>query len=158
MKRPVRHSVDLNLRFVPPRGSYRPGPLTGIAAFLIFLGGILVWFFLFSLDGWVSRKIFQVELVVNGILLVANVFAICRIGYDGFVRNTSVTMVFNLIFAMIGFYLARVHILPVPAAGMEWMFKAAEFFLFFVLATLMSMVPTLVICLVMWLIMAVFGG
>ncbi len=158
MKRPVRHSVDLNLRFAQPRSSYRPGPLSGIAAFLMFLGGILVWFFLFSLDGWVSRKIFQVELVVNVILLAANVFAICRIGYDGFVRNTSVTLVFNLLLAVIGFYLAGVHILPVPAGGMEWAFKAAEFFVFFVLAILMSMVPTLVICLVMWLIMAVFGG
>lgn len=158
MKKPVRHSVDLNLRLVPLRSSHRPGPLTGIAAFLAFLGGILVWFFLFSMDGWVSRKIFQVELIVNVILLAANVFAICRIGYDGFVRNTSVTLVFNLVFAMIGFYLAHVHILPVPAGGMEWIFKAAEFFLFFVLAVLMSMVPTLVICLVMWLIMAIFGG
>lgn len=156
-KKQGRNPIDLNVRFGMITPQQRPGPLSGVAAVLLFLGGVLVWFVLFSLKGELSRQILTIEIVVNVILLAVNIYAICRIGYDGFVKNGLVTWSLNVILAMAGFYLTGLKMLKISAAGMEWLTDFMEFMVFLLLASLMSLVPTLLICLVMWLVMAVFG-
>ncbi len=133
------------------------GIVAGVLLTLLFVGGILVWIYLFSLDGSVSRKILFTELAVNAVLLGINIFLICRVGYDGFFKNLLCTWGANLVLTVAGFYIAQIHLLAAPEDG-EVLHGVLEFIIFVLLSALMAVIPALVICGVMWVIMAVFGN
>ena len=100
-RRGRRPPFEINFYANTSERSWGDGSVSGIAAgvllTLLFVGGILVWIYLFSLDGSVSRKILFTELAVNAVLLGINVFLICRVGYDGFLKNLLCTWGANLV-------------------------------------------------------------
>ncbi len=146
-----RNSFDVNLNLRSSDGPFRTvsnvSAIAGVFAALFCVGGVVIWFYVLGLDNEISHKIMAVEGVVSLILLALNIFGICRIGYDGFLRNVAATGVIHLVLATAGFYLA----------GLELMDGAMEFAIFLGIAALMSVLPTLVISAVMWGIMALFG-
>lgn len=150
---------DINIRFSMPLFDQRPGLIAGILLALFFTAGILVWIYLFSMDNETARKILVVEAVVNVILLAVNLFCILRVGYDGFLRNLGMTWLLNIVLTIIGFYIGHIHLLAAAADGQSVLLHGfLEFLVFVLLTALMAVVPTLIISLLMWLLMAIFGG
>lgn len=150
---------EINIRFNMPLFDQRPGLIAGILLALFFTAGILVWIYLFSMDNATARKILVVEAVVNVILLAVNLFCILRVGYDGFLKNLGMTWLLNIVLTIIGFYICHIHLLAAAADGQSALLHGfLEFLVFVLLTALMAVVPTLIISLLMWLIMAIFGG
>lgn len=151
-------SHDFNIRLNMPLFDQRPGLIAGIVLTLFFTGGILVWIYLFSMDNDTARKILIVEAVVNVILMLVNIYCILRVGYDGFLRNLGMTWLLNVVLTIIGFYIGHIHLLAAAANDQSVLLHGfLEFLVFVLLTALMAVVPTLIICLLMWLIMAIFG-
>lgn len=151
-------SHDFNIRLNMPLFDQRPGLIAGIVLTLFFTGGILVWIYLFSMDNDTARKILIVEAVVNVILMLVNIYCILRVGYDGFLRNLGMTWLLNVVLTIIGFYIGHIHLLAAAANDQSVLLHGfLEFLVFALLTALMAVVPTLIICLLMWLIMAIFG-
>lgn len=149
---------DFNIRLSMPLFDQRPGLIAGILMTLFFTGGILVWIYLFSMDNDMARKILVVEAIVNVILLLVNLYCILRVGYDGFLRNLGMTWLLNVVLTIVGFYMGHVHLLAAAADGQSILLHGfLEFIVFVLLTALMAVVPTLIISLLMWLIMAIFG-
>lgn len=130
----------------------------GICMSFMFLCGILVWVYLFSMEGVMGARIRLVALIVNIIILLVNLFMICKIGYDGFAKNFTVSYFFNIVLTVIGFWMFHIHIFPTVAGETTKMLGGfLEFIVFFFLSGIMAILPTVIICALMWLIMMLFG-
>ncbi len=146
-----RNSFDVNLNLRSAEGPFRTisnlSAVAGVFAALFCVGGVVIWFYVLGMDNEMSHKIMAVEAVVSLILLGLNIFGICRIGYDGFLRNAAATGAIHVVLSTAGFYLS----------GLELMDGAMEFAIFLGIAALMAVLPTMVIAVAMWGIMALFG-
>ncbi|HIZ45030.1 MAG TPA: hypothetical protein H9672_10015 [Firmicutes bacterium] len=146
-----RNSFDVNLNLRSSDGPFRTvsniSVVAGAFAALFCVGGVVIWFYVLGLNNEISHKIMTVEGIVSLILLALNIFGICRIGYDGFLRNVSATGVIHLVLSTVGFYLV----------GLEIMDGAMEFAIFLGIAALMAVLPAMLISVVMWGVMALFG-
>ncbi len=146
-----RNSFDVNLNLRSGDGPFQTvsslSAVAGVFGALFCVGGVVIWFYVLGMDSAFSHKIMAVEAVVSLILLGLNIFGICRIGYDGFLRNVAATGSIHLVLATAGFYLT----------GLELTEGAMEFAIFVGIAALLAVLPTLVIAVVVWGIMALFG-
>lgn len=132
------------------------GIALGILGTLFILGTILAWVYLFSLNRSDSGRVLLVEGIVLFLLLAGNIFTICRIGYDGFFKNMAVTWAVGSVLSAVGFYMADIHVLAVPEGG-KLLWGVMDFLLILGGALFLSCVPALIICVVMWGIMYIFG-
>lgn len=143
--------IDLQI----PGLDQRMGFAAGIFAALFFLGGIFVWAFLFAAVG--TGSILTLEMIINIIIFGVNLFAICRIGYDGFWKNLKVTYGGEIFLTVAGFYMGDIHFLTIPAGGTDLLYRFLEFLAFVIFSVFASILPSVLFCLVMWLVMSVFG-
>ncbi|HIS46828.1 MAG TPA: hypothetical protein IAB46_04545 [Candidatus Scybalocola faecigallinarum] len=146
-----RNPLDVNLNLSSLDSPFRTisniSAAAGVLATLFCIGGVVIWFYVLGRSGEISHKILVVEIVVSLILLALNIFGICRIGYDGFLKSAAATGVIHVVLTTIGFYLA----------GLELMDGAMRFAIYLGIAALMAVLPTMVISVIMWGIMALFG-
>lgn len=154
MKRNSRGS-DWKINLQIPGLDQKMGFALGIFAALFFLGGIFVWVFIFAATG--TETVLNLEIVINIIVFLINLFAICRIGYDGFLKNLKVTYGGEIYLTVIGFYLGDIHFLKIPAGGTDLLYRFLEFLAFIIFSVFAAILPSVIICLIMWLVMSVFG-
>lgn len=154
MKKNGRNS-HWNIDFHIPGLNQEMGFAAGILTALFLFGGLLVWGCLFAMKE--AGPVLVLELIVNLILLLANLYAICRIGYDGFTDNLKVTYAAEVFFTVIGFFIGRIHFLVIPGNGSDSLYLFLEFLLVVIFAVFASILPSIIISLIMWIIMSVFG-
>lgn len=133
----------------------RPGFVSGILLTVLTVLGIVFWILLFHRDDVQSGRILTVEICVNVITLALNIFMICRVGYNGFLRNYGATFLLNLFLAVAGLYIAGIRLYSGDGVRELEAFWRLVVFLF--MSALMALMPTLMICGLMWTIMSIFG-
>lgn len=133
----------------------RPGFFVGILFALLLVLGILFWYLLFDLGTPDAGKILTVEICVNVLSLLINIIMICKVGYDDFLTNFRASYLLNMLFSVIGLYIAGVQL--IENTGGSQLIEFWRFVTFVFIAALMALLPTIVICGVMWLIMSIFG-
>ncbi len=133
----------------------RPGFVGGVVLTVLTVLGIVFWILLFHREDVQSGRILAVEICVNGITLALNLFLICRVGYNGFLQNYVGTFLMNLFLAVIGLYIAGIRFYQ--GNGVEELEAFWRFVIFLLLSALMALMPTLIICGLMWIIMSIFG-
>ena len=149
---------DLNINFGMSFFGHKLDFLAGILLACLVAGGIFVWIYLFSVEGEKTTRILWVELVVYIIMLVINIFLICRVGYDDhYLQNLKVTYAASIILSVVGLYIGQVNILEKPETGSVAIYYFLEFIVYALLSALMALIPAAIICLVMWCIMKMFG-
>lgn len=154
MKKSGRNS-HWDIDFHIPGLNQEMGFAVGIFTALFFLGGIFVWFCLFAMAE--AGPVLILELVVNVVVFLVNLYAICRIGYDGFEKNLKVTYTGEIFLTIIGFYIGGIHFLKIPAGGTDPVYRFLEFLVFVIFAVFAAVLPSVIIALIMWLVMSVFG-
>lgn len=154
MKKSGRNSRwDVNFHI--PGMNQEMGFAAGILTALFFLGGIFVWGLLFAMAG-VSSVLIMV-LVVSAIVLLINLYAILRIGYDGFLSNFRITYLGEVCLIIVGAYISGIHFFEIPGNGADLLYRFMEFLAFVIFAVFVAILPSVIISLCMWLVMAVFG-
>lgn len=146
-----------NIRFSMPGIPYRrqaPGFTVGILVTVAAVVGILFWFLLFNREDVDSTKALVVEIVVMLITLALNIYMLCRRGYPSFSQNLAMSYFMNLFFSVVGLYIAGVRLGTQAGDQLEEVWR---FLSFLFMAALMSLVPTLIICALMWVIASIFG-
>jgi len=142
------------LRFLP-LWDQRPGFFVGFAFTLLLVLGILFWYLLFDLATAEAGKIITVEIIVNLITLGLNIFMICRVGYESFLHDFGLSYSVNVILSVIGLYIAGVQFISNPDGNQMIAFWRFALILFS--GALMNLMPTILICLIMWIVMSIFG-
>ena len=134
------------------------GMMLGIILGILFLIGVVAWVLLLTLvSGPSQTKILIIQLIVSIILRAANICAICFVGYDGFGRTMWLTWVAGIVFSIIGFYIAGIPMMPL-AQGKTWLLKFFLELIFYIpVAAVLTVIPALIINVLMWLIMNIFG-
>lgn len=138
-----------------PLFDQRPGFFLGIAFSLMLILGVLFWYLLFELRTPEAGRILAVAICVDVITLAVNIYMICRVGYESFLHDFGISYSLNLILSIIGLYIARVELIANPDGSQ--MIAVWRFFLFVFISALMNLLPTILICLLMWIIMSIFG-
>lgn len=146
---------DFNIRLGIRGFDQRPGFAMGALFTILTVLGVLFWILLFNREDVQSTRILVVEILVNVITLGLNLYLICRVGYSGFLRNFGATYVLNLFLSVAGLYIAGVRFSE--ETGGEQLEAFWRFVLFLLMAALMALMPTLIICGLMWAIMTIFG-
>lgn len=138
-----------------PLWDQRPGFFVGFAFTLLLILGILFWYLLFDMDTPEAGKIVTVEIIVNLITLGLNILMICRVGYESFLHDFGLSYSANVILSVIGLYIAGVQIIANPDGSQMLAFWRFALILFS--GALMNLMPTILICTIMWIIMSIFG-
>lgn len=135
------------------------GLLLGIIIGILFLVGVVAWVLLLTLvSGSSQTKILVIQLIVSIILLAANICMICFVGYDGFGKTMWVTWVAGIVLSIIGFYIAGIPMMPL-AQGRSGLLKFFLELVFYIpVSAALTVIPTLIINILMWLIMNIFGN
>lgn len=145
---------------------YVGGPLTdlfsnvalGVIMTSVFGIGIVSWILLLALTGSDTRTAMLIVLsVISAILLVGQMLCICFIGYDGFARTLWVAWVAGIVMAIIGFYIGGVHMMPLAEGQSTLLRMILELIFYIPAAAFLMIVPVVMINIVIWLIMSIFG-
>lgn len=155
MRKNSRSSNNWKIDLQIPGMNQEMGFAAGIMLSLFLLGGLFIWLFLFASSK--TGPVLILELLVNGILFLVNLFFICVIGYDGFWNNFKGTYCGAIFLTIVGFYVGGVHFLEIPGDGADLLYRFVEFLIYIVFSVFASILPSVLICLFMWLIMSVFG-
>lgn len=142
-------------RLLYPLFDQRPGFFVGTAFALLAVLGILFWYLLFDLQSQEATKILVVAICVDVITLAVNVFMICRVGYESFLHDFGISYSLNVVLSVIGLYIANVQLIANPDGSQ--MIAFWRFALFIFVSALMNLMPTILICLLMWIVMSIFG-
>ena len=134
------------------------GMLLGVIMGILFLIGVVAWILLLTLvSGPSQTKILVIQLIVSIILLAANICGICFVGYDGFGRTMWLTWVCGIVLSIIGFYIAGIPMMPL-AQGKGLLLKFFLELIFYIpVSAALTVIPALIINVVVWLIMNIFG-
>lgn len=120
------------------------------------LGSILAWCIVFTFNLEAFGRIRIVELIVGILVLAMNVYGILFRDYRGFIHNVTVSLSGYALLAVIGFILGRVSFWSVWNHSRMVMYFL-QFILYIILAFFLAVLPVLVICFLMWLVLAIFG-
>lgn len=138
-----------------PLWDQRPGFFLGFVFTLLLVLGVLFWYLLFDMATAEAGRIVTVEIIVNLITLGLNVYMICRVGYESFLHDFGLSYAVNVILSVIGLYLAGVQFIANPDGNQMIAFWRFALILFS--GALMNLMPTIVICLIVWIVMSIFG-
>lgn len=152
-KRDDKHlKVNLNSSFL----GLLSNSAIGIIIAIFFVIGIFSWVFLLSSEGD-KTSIYVVLAIVSILLLAGNIYGICRIGYDGFVRGMWISWVAGIVMTVIGFFIGNVHILAMNAAEDSFSHALLEMLVFIPISMVLTIVPVVIISVITWLIINIFG-
>ncbi|MCD8361697.1 MAG: hypothetical protein LUC98_01840 [Lachnospiraceae bacterium] len=147
----------------PPRRQVRPGPNSGMTGILIcaipFVAGVLLWVYMIVLQSQVSRRLLLVQVIAAALILLVNLYQLFFRGYDDNVkRHLIVNFLAEWLFALGGSYIGGVYLLtePVNAQAMG-MYTFMEFMAKFLVCGAMAMIPCMIISVMMWLVVQIFG-
>lgn len=132
----------------------RPGFIVGIVFSVLLLLGVLFWYLLFAMQTPDADSVLKVGIGSNVIALVLSIAIARRVDYDRFSQCFGVSYFLNLLLSVAGLYILDVQILA-NSDGSQ-MIAFWRFTLFLLIAALMNLLPTIVICAVMWIIMSIF--
>ncbi len=126
---------------------------------ILFVAGIFLWLYVFALGDQTCRQILFIEIIVSIIILAGCLYGICRLGYeDNLWLNIKLNYLISFILSMIGFYISRIPIISRPdSARAEVLFYVIQFIVYALISASMAMIPVLVICVLIWIIMKIFG-
>ena len=155
MRKNSRSSNNWKIDLQIPGMNQEMGFAAGIMFSLFLLGGLFIWLFLFASSQ--TGPVLVLELIVNGILFLVNVFFICVIGYDGFWNNFKGTYCWAIFLTIVCFRIGGVHFMKSPEDRVNLLCRFVEFLIYIVFSIFASIIPSALICLFMWLIMSIFG-
>lgn len=147
-----RNSAFPQLPF--PLVDQRPGFFTGIVFAVLLVLGVLFWYLLFAMQTPDAEKILKIGIASNVITLVLSILIARRADYERFSQCFGVSYFLNLVLSVVGLYLFQVQLFA-NSDGSQ-MIAFWRFVLFVLIAALMNLLPTIVICAVMWIIMSIF--
>lgn len=148
------HNINLGM----PYFDQRPGLAAGVLITLFCCGGIFAWLYMLSLDSETCSKILGVAITVNILMLVGNVIGILFKGYDTYGQNFLITWILNIVFTVIGFGIRNIGFLTSSGNAADGvLFQFLQLMISILVAALISVIPTMLICGIMWIIMEIFG-
>lgn len=126
---------------------------------VLFFIGLFAWGYLLTARDAQIRRIRIVEAVVIVLTLIGSIARILYFRYEeNILRHIQLTVVAAGAMAVIGYYMAGIHILAEAAApGAEVFYFMLEFFVFLGVAVILNFIPSLIMAVMMWVFVRIFG-
>lgn len=127
---------------------------------VLFLLSLFSWAYVLAVHDALTRPIRLAEIIANGIVLAGNlILYVGFYGYrDGFKRHVEVTYAISFVLSMFVLYVMRIKL---PAGEGEissnGFYLIMQFLIYTVVSAVMTAVPSLLDCGLMWLIVRIFG-
>ncbi|MDO5538807.1 MAG: hypothetical protein Q4F83_01865 [Eubacteriales bacterium] len=126
---------------------------------VLFFIGLFAWGYLLTARDAQIRRILIAESVVIILTLLGSIVRILYFRYEeNILRHVQLTVAASGVMAVIGYYIAGIHILAAAAAPeAEVFYSMMEFFVFLGVAVILNFIPSLMIAVLMWIFVRIFG-